>query len=230
MFTCSECGKDRKESQCRRVFKTLWCRGCYDKETTRSLKEDVTKLVGEDKPVRSRPPRYMVEPENYEQYGYTPMFNCTECGKNKSVKVRAFNTGWCRSCFEKEKDRSNREDVGPDKIRIRPPKYMLGQVDYAKYDYAVTNLIKLKNANKKKAIFNVRSRLKSLVNDQPDALLVRFKIGHPLHKMDETKVRDVRKRFADGESQTSLAKIFNVSWQTINSVITFRTWKWVRAE
>lgn len=65
MFVCVECKQKTKEQN--RVFEGQeWCQTCYDKETQRSIKEDST-----NKPyVRTRPPKYMLNPNEYKKFGY----------------------------------------------------------------------------------------------------------------------------------------------------------------
>lgn len=69
MFICIECNKKCRESS--RVFEsndssTGWCRKCYNIETKRSIKED---SVGSPY-MRTRPPKYMLQPKEYAVYGY----------------------------------------------------------------------------------------------------------------------------------------------------------------
>lgn len=46
-------------------------------------------------------------------------------------------------------------------------------------------------------------------------------------KLSENEVREVRKRFADGETQVDLGKEYGVSFSAISQMITHRTYKWV---
>lgn len=69
MFTCIECNNRCKENQ--RVFETNdsstgWCRKCYNLETKRSIKEDTNGCVY----IRTRPPKYMLQPSEYSRHGY----------------------------------------------------------------------------------------------------------------------------------------------------------------
>lgn len=68
MFICIECNQKTKEKQ--RVFVGKnWCRTCYDVESLRSFKEDSIKS-NSPFAVRTRPPKYMLNPEDYKRYGY----------------------------------------------------------------------------------------------------------------------------------------------------------------
>lgn len=63
-FECVNCGKMRPEKQ--RVFEmTEWCNKCYKEEGKRSVKEDRNANGLFD-----RIPRYMIQPKDYEKYGY----------------------------------------------------------------------------------------------------------------------------------------------------------------
>ncbi len=46
-------------------------------------------------------------------------------------------------------------------------------------------------------------------------------------KLDEQRVREIRNRFANGETQVSLAKEFGVSFQNIHLIVRRKKWKHV---
>lgn len=50
---------------------------------------------------------------------------------------------------------------------------------------------------------------------------------HPHAILDEERVREIRKRWADGEGQQSLASCFGVSDSTISAVVCQKSWKHV---
>jgi hypothetical protein len=67
MFVCTECSKNLKNKE--RVFSgTDWCRACVRAESQRSIRED--SVQGAAIWFRSRPARYMLQPEQYEVFGY----------------------------------------------------------------------------------------------------------------------------------------------------------------
>lgn len=51
--------------------------------------------------------------------------------------------------------------------------------------------------------------------------------SHPGVKLTEEKVREIRKRYANGEIQKEIAKEYNVSRSTITAIVTRRIWKHV---
>jgi hypothetical protein len=51
---------------------------------------------------------------------------------------------------------------------------------------------------------------------------------HPRYKLDAAKVRAIRRRWAAGESQTSLAASFGCSLPNINCVVHRKLYDWVR--
>ena len=53
--------------------------------------------------------------------------------------------------------------------------------------------------------------------------------SHPRAKFTEVQVREIRRRHAAGESESSLARYFRASQTGISSIIRFRTWRHVTA-
>jgi len=51
---------------------------------------------------------------------------------------------------------------------------------------------------------------------------------HGLSKLQPYQVQDIRRQFAKGTSKSSLARKHNVSHMTVHSIITSRTWKWLK--
>lgn len=47
----------------------------------------------------------------------------------------------------------------------------------------------------------------------------------PNRKLNEEKVRDIRRAFRNGETKTAIAKRFRVSHHTVTDVVTNQTWK-----
>ena len=47
------------------------------------------------------------------------------------------------------------------------------------------------------------------------------------HNMTASKVREVRRRWGDGESQTALAKEFGISIPNIHFIVRRKTWAWL---
>lgn len=63
-FTCIECQQPAPETF--RMFEGKdWCTQCFDTESRRSQAQDA--LPGG---LRTRPPKYMLRPEQYKQFGY----------------------------------------------------------------------------------------------------------------------------------------------------------------
>lgn len=49
--------------------------------------------------------------------------------------------------------------------------------------------------------------------------------GLPQHKLTESEVLEIRRLFASGKNCAEIAKLFNVTWENIKSIIVRHTWK-----
>src|ERR1017187_3705932 len=66
---CRECKNPLKPKNS--VFEgRLICRACFDAENKRSVKED--RVPGKSVFFRKRPPKYMLEPDQFKKFGYGP--------------------------------------------------------------------------------------------------------------------------------------------------------------
>ncbi len=67
MFDCSQCKK--RVSEKKRTFVGRdWCDSCVEIEAQRSLKQDT--VVGSTSYSRVRPPKYMLDPQDYAKFRY----------------------------------------------------------------------------------------------------------------------------------------------------------------
>lgn len=52
--------------------------------------------------------------------------------------------------------------------------------------------------------------------------------NHPAARLDTKRVREIRCRVAEGETQQSVADAYGVALTTVSAIVLRRNWKWVR--